>query len=59
MKGGDGEANYAYYALHKLKILPSTLVKMTRKEKAFIYASIDLYVEEEKKNMKKVKGKRN
>lgn len=46
---------YAHYALHKLKILPSTLVKMSRQEKAFIYASIDIYAEDSKREMNKIK----
>jgi len=53
--GGDGEANYAYYALHKLRILPREFEEMDRREKAFIIASIDIKLENEKKEMKKVK----
>ena len=45
----DGEAVYAHYALHRLKILPSTLVALPIRERAFIYASIDLQIEKEKK----------
>ena len=45
----DGEAVYAHYALHRLKILPSTLVALPLRERAFIYASIDLQIEKEKK----------
>lgn len=41
--------NLAHFALQKLHILPSTLSAMDEKEKAFIYASIQLRVEEEKK----------
>jgi hypothetical protein len=54
---GDAEANYAYYALHKLKILPSQFANMTREEKAFIMASIDIRVEVEKKEADKLKRK--
>ena len=56
--GGDGEAAYAHYALHKLKILPHELMKLTRQEKAFVYASIDLHVEKENKEAKRIKSKR-
>ena len=46
----DGEAVYAHYALHRLKILPSTLV-------ALPLASIDLQIEKEKKEAQKAKRK--
>lgn len=55
MEGGDGEANYAYYALHELSILPHDLAKMSRYEKAAIFAMIDMRVAEEKKRMRKKK----
>jgi hypothetical protein len=45
----------AHFALQKLRILPSTLVNMSDKEKAFVYASIMLRVEEEKRQNDKLK----
>ncbi|MGN7381414.1 MULTISPECIES: hypothetical protein [unclassified Paenibacillus] len=51
--GGDGEANYAYYALHELHILPHELARMSRPEKAAIFAMIDIRVEKEKRASKK------
>lgn len=54
---GDIEANYAYYALHKLKILPSVFIAMSEEEKAFIMAAIDVYVEEDKKRIKEAERK--
>ena len=45
------------YALHRLKILPSTLVALPLRERAFIYASIDLQIEKEKKEAQKAKRK--
>lgn len=48
------EANYAYYALHKLHILPSQWVALEEEEKAFIIACIDVRVEEEKKEAKRI-----
>lgn len=53
--GGDGEANYAYYALHELHILPHELVKMSRREKAAIFAMIDVRIEKERLEMKRKK----
>ena len=53
----DGEAVYAHYALHRLKILPSTHVALPLRERAFIYASIDLQIEKEKKEAQKAKRK--
>jgi hypothetical protein len=52
---------YAHYALHRLKILPGQLLALPRRERAFIYASIDLQIEKEKKEAKKAgrrKGKK-
>ena len=46
---GDPELNYAHFALQRLRILPSDLNNMSQRERAFIYASIDLRVEEEKR----------
>ncbi|MFT4005211.1 MAG: hypothetical protein QM683_06040 [Lacrimispora sp.] len=46
----------AHYALQKLHILPGTLQSMNRKEKAFVYASIELRVEEEKRQAAKMKA---
>ena len=46
---GDPEYNYAHFALQKLHIRPSELDSMTQQERAFIYASIDLRIKEEKR----------
>lgn len=46
----------AHFALQKLHILPSTLANMDVREKAFIYASIQLRIEEEKKEANKLKA---
>lgn len=43
------ELIYAHFALQKLHVLPSTLDSMTQRERAFVYASIDLRVAEEKR----------
>lgn len=53
----DGEAAYAHYALHRLKILPGALLSLPLRERAFIYASIDLQIEKEKKEAQKAKRK--
>ena len=54
---GDAEFNLAHFALQKLHILPSQLESMEQKEKAFIYASIQVRVETEKKEANKIKAK--
>lgn len=54
---GDGEANYAYYALHKLHILPSVFLSMDEQEKAFVIAAIMLKMENDKKEKKKAESK--
>ena len=43
-------------ALQRLRILPSDLNNMSQRERAFIYASIDLRVEEEKREAAKVRS---
>ena len=55
---GDAEFNLAHFALQKLKILPSQLENMSQKEKAFIYASIQVRVDTEKREMEKAKMKK-
>ena len=57
MKEGDGEANYAYYALHELHILPHDFVKLPKREKAALIAMIQFRIENEKKTRKKPKGR--
>ncbi len=42
---GNAEWNYAYYALYKLHILPDQIAKMSRKQRAALYAMIDLRLE--------------
>lgn len=39
----------AHYALHKLHILPNQLAKMSIREKAFIFASIELRLASQKR----------
>lgn len=50
-------ANYAYYALLKLHILPSVFLNMDAQEKAFVIASIKLKIENDKKEKKKLENK--
>lgn len=47
------EANMAYYALHKLHILPGRLMELPRSERAFIYASVSVRLEAERKEAAK------
>ena len=49
---GDPEANYAYYCLHKLHILPSQYLEMDEQDKAFVIAAIRIKLEKEKKEAK-------
>jgi len=46
----------AHFALQKLHILPSVLAEMSDRERAFIYASIQLRIEDEKKEAAKIKA---
>lgn len=52
---GDGDANYAYYALHKLKIRIKDFNEMDTYEKAMTMACIDIKTENEKKEAAKIK----
>lgn len=54
---GDAEFNLAHFALQKLHILPSQLESMSQREKAFIYASIQVRVDSEKKEANRAKAK--
>lgn len=47
---------YAHYALHRLKILPGALMTLPARERAFIYASIDEQVQNEKRAARRRKG---
>ena len=47
--------NYAHFALQRLHIRPSQLEDMPQRERAYIYASIDLRVAEEKKLANQIK----
>ncbi len=47
----------AHFALQKLHITPSELESMDDKERAFIYASIMIRAEEEKKQAEKIKSR--
>ena len=49
----DGESVYAHYALHRLHILPSALMNLSIRERAFIYASIDEQIRAEKEANKR------
>lgn len=51
-------ANYAYYCLHKLRITPRQFDEMDKYEKAFVIASIDIKMEADKEEQKKLKSKR-
>ena len=48
----------AYYCLHKFHWKPTMLLGMTREEKAFITACIQLKADNEKEQEKKMKAKR-
>lgn len=58
MDADDGEANYAYYCLHKFHWKPSEFVSLPQREKAFIIASINERIKNEKKQAKSIKRKR-
>ncbi|AWV35944.1 hypothetical protein CD191_26865 [Paenibacillus odorifer] len=58
MNEGDSEANFAYYALHELRILPHELMKLSSRERAAIYAMIAVRVEKEKRDQARSKARK-
>lgn len=54
---GDWEANFAYYALLKLHILPSVFLGMDEQEKAFVVAAIKVKMADDRKKEKEMKRK--
>lgn len=50
---GDGEAAMCSYAVLNLHMTPSQFINLPPKDKAFIIASIEIKVEQEKKRRKK------
>lgn len=57
MEEGDWEANYAYYALLKLHILPSVFLAMDEQEKAFVVAAVKVKIKNDKEKEKEAKRK--
>lgn len=49
-------ATAAHAALHKFNILPSEFLKLSREDKAFIIASINIAAEKEAEEMRKMKS---
>lgn len=56
IEGGDWEANYAYYALLKLHMLPSVFMELEENEKAFVVAAIKIKAKNDEKEAKKIKS---
>lgn len=57
MNEGDLELNLMYYWIKELKGTPSEFYNLSKREKAMIYAIMDISIEEHKKAMKKAKSK--
>ncbi|WP_170295608.1 hypothetical protein [Aminipila butyrica] len=47
----------AYYVLHKFHILPGDFMALSDEERAFVYAAINVRLEEEKRQAAKMKKK--
>lgn len=56
ISGDDPEANYAYYCLHEFHWVPSRFVNMAENEKAFVIAAIDIRLEKEKADRKRMEA---
>lgn len=55
MEEGDSETNYAYYAFHKLQIMPRAYDSIDIYEKAVVMAFIDIKIEEKKREAARAK----
>ncbi len=55
---GDPESNYAYYCLHKLRMLPSQFLGLPIRERAYVIAAIDVKTENDKKEAAKIKSRK-
>lgn len=51
------EANLAYYCLHRLHILPSKVLALSRRERAFLMAAIEVYAEAQREKEKEINDK--
>ncbi len=51
---GDAELNYAYYALHELKMPPGMFAALSRREKAVVEAFIDVRVQERERLLRQM-----
>jgi hypothetical protein len=58
MNEGDSDSFIAYYALHKFHWKPTMLLNMSREEKAFILAAIQIKADHEKEERKKINAKK-
>ena len=54
----DSDSFLGYYCLHKFHWKPTMLQSMTREEKAFILAAIQIKAENDKKERKKINAKK-
>ena len=54
---GDGEANLCYYCLHELHLLPSQVLALPRRERAFLTAAVSIRVDEEARRRKELARK--
>lgn len=51
----DAESRYAFYCIHKFHWAPSKFDKLPLREKAFVMASIDTRIEDEREQDKRVR----
>lgn len=52
------EANVAYYCLHKLHKWPHEFLELSRYEKAFVIAAVEMKLEHDKKEARRNKPKK-
>jgi hypothetical protein len=53
---GDPEANLCHFALHKLRKFPHEILELPERERAFVYASMMIRNDNEKKEIAKIKS---
>ncbi|MBR6314484.1 MAG: hypothetical protein IKR49_07630 [Clostridia bacterium] len=57
MKGGDPEATYVHYVLHKLHWKPHEFFDLSPQEQAVVIASIQVKAEDDKKDAAEARRK--
>lgn len=56
IEGGDPDANFAFYCLHKFHLLPHEYLALPQNERAFVIACILLRIEQERRQAREAQA---